>query len=134
MRLLVTRAALGRALKPSCLLPLTPLTPLTPSPRPRPSSSFASPAPPKLPPAQQAEFERLQRQAAAPLSQPDAPAEAPPTLKEADAVNPAYCRGAPPEFSGDKNPRTGEVGGPKNEPLRWGGDGDWSYNGRVTDF
>ncbi|KAK3304787.1 uncharacterized protein B0T15DRAFT_253116 [Chaetomium strumarium] len=43
-------------------------------------------------------------------------------------------KGAPPEFEGDKNPRTGEVGGPKNEPLRWGGEGDWSYNGRVTDF
>jgi hypothetical protein len=46
-------------------------------------------------------------------------------------------RGAPPEFEGDVNPKTGEVGGPKNEPLRWGSDatrGDWSYNGRVTDF
>ena len=35
------------------------------------------------------------------------------------------------------NPVTGEVGGPKNEPLRWGSTGergDWSYNGRVTDF
>ena len=46
-------------------------------------------------------------------------------------------RGAPPEFEGEVNPKTGEVGGPKNEPLRWGsgeGRGDWSYNGRVTDF
>ncbi|KAK5661353.1 hypothetical protein OQA88_11249 [Cercophora sp. LCS_1] len=43
-------------------------------------------------------------------------------------------KGAPPEFEGDKNPKTGEVGGPKNEPLRWGSGGDWSYNGRVTDF
>lgn len=43
-------------------------------------------------------------------------------------------RGAAPEFEGDVNPKTGEVGGPKNEPLRWGGEGDWSYNGRVTDF
>lgn len=43
-------------------------------------------------------------------------------------------RGAKPEFEGEKNPKTGEVGGPKNEPLRWGGSGDWSYNGRVTDF
>lgn len=43
-------------------------------------------------------------------------------------------RGAPPEFEGDKNPKTGEVGGPKTEPLRWGSAGDWSYNGRVTDF
>jgi hypothetical protein len=43
-------------------------------------------------------------------------------------------KGAPPEFEGDKNPKTGEVGGPKNEPLRWGAAGDYSYNGRVTDF
>ena len=43
-------------------------------------------------------------------------------------------RGAKPEFDGDRNPKTGEIGGPKNEPLRWGGDVDWSYNGRVTDF
>ncbi|KAK4243063.1 Lactonase, 7-bladed beta-propeller-domain-containing protein [Corynascus novoguineensis] len=43
-------------------------------------------------------------------------------------------QGAPPEFDGDKNPKTGEVGGPKNEPLRWGGQSDWSFNGRVTDF
>ncbi len=43
-------------------------------------------------------------------------------------------QGAPPEFEGDKNPATGEVGGPKNEPLRWGSKGDWSFNGRCTDF
>lgn len=43
-------------------------------------------------------------------------------------------RGAKPEFEGDRNPKTGESGGPKNEPLRWGGNVDWSYNGRVTDF
>ncbi|KAI9791848.1 MAG: putative mitochondrial protein, conserved [Peltula sp. TS41687] len=39
-----------------------------------------------------------------------------------------------PDFKGDVNPRTGEVGGPKNEPLRWGASGDWSYKGRATDF
>lgn len=43
-------------------------------------------------------------------------------------------RGAPPEFEGDVNPKTGEVGGPKNEPLRWGSHSDYSFNGRVTDF
>ncbi|OCK85729.1 DUF1674-domain-containing protein [Lepidopterella palustris CBS 459.81] len=51
-----------------------------------------------------------------------------------EEVHPNIRRGAPPEFEGDVNPKTGEVGGPKNEPLRWGGAGDWSYNGRVTDF
>lgn len=37
----------------------------------------------------------------------------------------------PPEFEGDTNPVTGEVGGPKREPLRHG---DWSFGGRATDF
>ncbi|KAG8160499.1 hypothetical protein KVR01_010035 [Diaporthe batatas] len=59
----------------------------------------------------------------------------PPPPPQADETTPGgVWRGAPPEFDGDKNPRTGEVGGPKTEPLRWGSAGDWSYNGRVTDF
>lgn len=53
---------------------------------------------------------------------------------EGEELHPNVRRGAPPEFEGDINPKTGEVGGPKNEPLRWGVDSDWSYNGRVTDF
>lgn len=36
-----------------------------------------------------------------------------------------------PEFSGDVNPKTGEVNGPKNEPVKHN---DWSFGGRVTDF
>ncbi|KAI6714714.1 hypothetical protein PZA11_005695 [Diplocarpon coronariae] len=54
-----------------------------------------------------------------------------------EELHPDIRRGAKPEFDGEKNPKTGEVGGPKNEPLRWGSTGekgDWSYNGRVTDF
>jgi hypothetical protein len=47
-------------------------------------------------------------------------------------LHPNVRRGAKPEFEGEVNPNTGEVGGPKNDPLRW--KGDWSYNGRVTDF
>ncbi|OAQ70955.1 FMP21-like protein [Pochonia chlamydosporia 170] len=103
-------------------------------------SSFQHrPSPPKLPASQQAEFERLQRDAAVSSAfQPDTNAAEPQTqtatLAEEESVNPALFRGAKPEFEGDKNPKTGEVGGPKNEPLRWGGEGDWSYNGRVTDF
>jgi len=53
---------------------------------------------------------------------------------EGEELHPHIRRGAQPEFEGDTNPKTGEVGGPKNEPLRWGATGDWSYNGRVTDF
>ncbi|ORY11649.1 DUF1674 domain-containing protein [Clohesyomyces aquaticus] len=55
-------------------------------------------------------------------------------VREGEELHPNIRRGAPPEFEGDVNPKTGEVGGPKNEPLRWGERGDWSYNGRVTDF
>ncbi|KAF7505035.1 hypothetical protein GJ744_001489 [Endocarpon pusillum] len=51
-----------------------------------------------------------------------------------EELHPAVRRGAMPEFDGDVNPKTGEVGGPKNEPLRWGSAGEWSYNGRTTDF
>ncbi|KAL7794128.1 hypothetical protein V8C43DRAFT_305163 [Trichoderma afarasin] len=125
------------------------------------SSSFSSrPSPPKLPAAQQAEFERLQRAAAVssafqevastqtppatetPRHTTTASSSSPPGSASANSVktdetttlNQGLFRGAPPEFEGDTNPKTGEVGGPKNEPLRWGGEGDWSYNGRVTDF
>lgn len=36
------------------------------------------------------------------------------------------------EFEGEKNPETGEVGGPKGkEPTRFG---DWEKNGRISDF
>lgn len=51
-----------------------------------------------------------------------------------EELHPDIRRGSRPEFEGERNPKTGEVGGPKNEPLRWGGGVDWSYNGRVTDF
>ncbi|KAL2408066.1 hypothetical protein ABEF95_014599 [Exophiala dermatitidis] len=51
-----------------------------------------------------------------------------------EELHPNVVRGAEPEFEGDVNPKTGEVGGPKNEPLRWGAAGEWTYNGRTTDF
>lgn len=53
---------------------------------------------------------------------------------DGEELHPNIRRGALPEFEGEINPKTGEAGGPKNEPLRWGHTGDWSYNGRVTDF
>ena len=53
---------------------------------------------------------------------------------DGEELHPNVRRGAAPEFKGDINPKTGEVGGPKNDPLRWGSNVDWSYNGRVTDF
>ncbi|KAK0100691.1 putative mitochondrial protein, conserved [Cadophora gregata] len=140
----------------------------------RPAFS-TGPAPPRLPPKEQEEFERLQKSSTGAFSTPRAinptisttprsrpqinqsPASATDSKAktagvdvEVEAVDariastgkgeelhPDIRRGAKPEFEGERNPKTGEVGGPKNEPLRWGstGDrGDWSYNGRVTDF
>ncbi|KAF5018146.1 hypothetical protein F66182_9887 [Fusarium sp. NRRL 66182] len=125
------------------------VTPLIRTPATRLSSTFQSrPAPPKLPAEQQAEFERLQRAASVssafqpqtetPASSATTPATSQvrhtTTPEKTEDVNVGYFRGAPPEFEGDTNPKTGEVGGPKNEPLRWGGQSDWSYNGRATDF
>ncbi|KAF2847205.1 DUF1674-domain-containing protein [Plenodomus tracheiphilus IPT5] len=67
-------------------------------------------------------------------SSTDANSTPTPTIQKGEEFHPNMRRGAPPEFEGDVNPKTGEVGGPKNEPLRWGASADWSYNGRVTDF
>lgn len=53
---------------------------------------------------------------------------------DGEELHPDVRRGTQPEFEGERIPKTGEIGGPKNEPLRWVGDVDWSYNGRVTDF
>lgn len=134
--------------------------------------AFATgPAPPRLPPKEQEEFERLQKSSTGAFStpkshlpsptsspaaattarvrpqvnqSPDSTAEDTGSLEakfeargEGEELHPDIRRGAKPEFEGDRNPKTGEVGGPKNEPLRWGSTGergDWSYNGRVTDF
>ncbi|WEW57182.1 hypothetical protein PRK78_002644 [Emydomyces testavorans] len=108
------------------------------------------PAPPRLPKEEQEIFEHLQCQSTGAFSTPRAPpkvnqpgetAGSPSRqergssqINEGEELHPDVRRGAKPEFEGDVNPKTGEVGGPKNEPLRWGAGGDWSYNGRVTDF
>ncbi|KXH62217.1 hypothetical protein CNYM01_13103 [Colletotrichum nymphaeae SA-01] len=153
---------------------LNPSKPSIPSRLSSTSAFSRGPAPPRLPADQQAEFERLQRQASvssafqhlveeqseppadasstpaasspssvaaeatttATATEPTTTATATPTIAatDEDTMHPNYVRGAPAEFEGDVNPRTGEVGGPKREPLRWGSGGDWSYNGRVTDF
>lgn len=117
------------------------------------------PAPPRLPKDEQERFEKLQQQSTGAFSQPRTPDPTPTTVQpsrpqinqspqtkdegvkatvnasgKGEELHPNIRRGAPPEFDGETNPKTGEVGGPKNEPLRWGHGGDWSYNGRVTDF
>lgn len=137
-------------------------------------TAFATgPAPPRLPPKEQEEFERLQKSSTGAFStpRPAPPADSaveslstsrprpqinqsPDSTEETEStedtlnarleakgdgkeLHPDIRRGAKPEFEGERNPKTGEIGGPKNEPLRWGSTGktgDWSYNGRVTDF
>lgn len=132
--------------------------------RPAYSSWSPGPSPPRLPKEEQELFEQLQEQSTGAFSTPRTPpkinqsphaepesemvakpaAGSPEAKAEAaslnakvqqgDELHPNVRRGAKPEFEGETNPQTGEVGGPKNNPLRWGHGGDWSYNGRVTDF
>jgi hypothetical protein len=123
-----------------------------------PSSSSSSPfeqqpAPPRLSKEEQEIFERLQRQSTGPFGAPheeeiplrelstkpkvnQSPDSVAGDAAATEGVNmhPDFLARMKPEFEGDVNPKTGEVGGPKNEPLRWGAKGDWSFGGRVTDF
>jgi hypothetical protein len=92
-------------------------------------SSLNRPSPPPLSRSDQREFEELYRSANAnKRSSAESEAE---LAMHSDARPPLT-----PEFSGDTNPKTGETGGPKQEPVRQWGDseGDWSFKGRVTDF
>ncbi|PYH99882.1 DUF1674 domain protein [Aspergillus ellipticus CBS 707.79] len=109
----------------------------------QPSFGFPrSPAPPRLPKEEQEIFEELQRKSTGAFSTPrvnqspdsEAAAAEINATGKGEELHPDVKNGLKPEFEGEKNPKTGEVGGPKNEPLRWGSGGDWSYGGRVTDF
>ncbi|CCK69292.1 Sdh8p KNAG_0C01780 [Huiozyma naganishii CBS 8797] len=100
------------------------------------------PSPPKLPREEQEEFERLQKVAHSQNTirahnarvtgdtTKESLNSAVLTKNDIGAFSPEY-RKTIPEFEGDVNPKTGEVGGPKQDPLKHG---DWSFNGRVTDF
>lgn len=108
----------------------------------KPSFPFANgPAPPRLPKEEQEIFEELQRRSTGAFSTPQVN-QSPQSGAQAEIkvnasgeeLHPDAPKGLKPDFEGEKNPKTGEVGGPKNEPLRWGSGGDWSYGGRVTDF
>lgn len=98
------------------------------------------PSPPKLPKEQQEEFEALIKTASSQAAiddynrkveqhemGPDFDVEG---SKTDIGMHPQYFK-IIPEFEGDTNPETGEVGGPKQDPLKHN---DWSFNGRVTDF
>ena len=108
----------------------------------KPSMPFGNmPSPPRLPKEEQEIFENLQKQSTGAFSTPRVN-QSPASENRAEVkanekgeeLHPDARVGVQPEFEGEKNPKTGEVGGPKNEPLRWGAEGDWSYSGRVTDF
>lgn len=100
------------------------------------------PSPPKLPKEDQEEFERLQKVAASQMAIDEynenlkvEKAKEPviastPVVGGTDIGSFAVLKTIP-EFEGEVNPKTGEVGGPKQDPLRHG---DWAFNGRVTDF
>lgn len=115
----------------------------------KPAFAFGGgPAPPRLPKEEQEIFEELQKKSTGAFSTPrttpqinqsphSEPANENPDFKASgngEELHPDLRGGLQPEFEGERNPKTGEVGGPKNEPLRWGAEGDWSYGGRVTDF
>ncbi|CAG8550651.1 11273_t:CDS:1 [Paraglomus brasilianum] len=88
-------------------------------------SRFERPGPlPLGDPEEQKEFEELvKKQSSAELAV---------TIEDEEQLtHPDVRREPPPEFEGDKNPVTGEIGGPKRDPLVHG---DWSYGSRVTDF
>lgn len=112
-------------------------------------STEFQPGPPKLPKEEQEEFERLQKVAASQiaieeyndslreLNETRAPvllAEG--TQKQSSGVGSDVGSFTMlkiiPEFEGDVNPKTGERGGPKQDPLRHSN--EWAFNGRVTDF
>src|SRR5690242_9206071 len=104
--------------------------------RPYSSTFEPHPSPPRLPADQQAEFERLQREAEARLSThtssppqqqqplqtsrhtttPSAQENRPSPARVNQVATPGEIglsggirQGAPPEFEGDKNPKTGEI-------------------------
>ncbi|KAJ5923883.1 hypothetical protein N7466_008070 [Penicillium verhagenii] len=104
----------------------------------KPAFPFAKgPAPPRLPKEEQEIFEELQKRSTGAFSTPQVNQSPKAEIKvngNGEELHPDAPQGLKPEFEGETNPKTGEVGGPKNEPLRWGAAGDWSYGGRVTDF
>ncbi|KAJ7251499.1 hypothetical protein B0H12DRAFT_1051909 [Mycena haematopus] len=91
-------------------------------------SSLNRPSPIPLPREQQREFELLQRAAQMPLAAN--------TADDDLQLHPDAREPLKPEFVGDVNPKTGEQGGPKQEPVYAGkgSEGDWSFKGRVSDF
>ncbi|KAF8591630.1 hypothetical protein K439DRAFT_1626617 [Ramaria rubella] len=95
------------------------------------SPPHGRPGPPPLSVKEQKEWEELIRR----NQLPAAPGFVSRTEKEAESqLHPDARRPIKPDFEGETNPATGEIGGPKKEPLQWGAAGEWTYGGRATDF
>lgn len=90
----------------------------------RHQSDFSRPAPPQLPRAQQREFDELLRRVNAPASKPAEGIEGDEPVLEISmedlAMHPDFRKKPKAKFEGKTNPETGEVGGPKNDPLAHG--------------
>ncbi|GAB1525029.1 hypothetical protein RhiTH_008186 [Rhizoctonia solani] len=108
---------------PKCSMSLRSLHTYTPLFSSQPP--YSRPGPPPLPKEEQREFEELVRNAQAPAASA--------TVNQGEELHPDARRPIAPGFIGEVNPKTGERGGPKQEPVPEGRN-DWSYGGRVTDF
>jgi len=91
---------------------------------------YLKPGPPPLPSKEQREWEEQIRRRQQPAAHPEEIAKE----EEKLTLHPDARRPIKPDFEGDTNPVTGEIGGPKKEPLQWGAQGEWTYGGRATDF
>lgn len=109
-----------------------------------PSKFDFQPGPPRLPKEQQEEFEKLQSIANSQIAIEEyndqiAQQQAEDSTQEPKApivnseIGSFSSLKLVPDFEGEVNPKTGERGGPKQEPLKHTKD-EWSFNGRVIDF
>jgi hypothetical protein len=86
-------------------------------------SPFERPSPPRLPEHLQHEFERLQQEAESRHSGK--------VGADGRELHHDAREDKAQEFEGERNPVTGEIGGPKTDPTKHG---DWSFGGRASDF
>ncbi|CAO1615119.1 unnamed protein product [Jaminaea pallidilutea] len=108
----------------------------------RSSSQFDRPGPPPLPKEEQKEFNRLVKEKSGQLQFNRPPSSSGGSNSSGgsgqkmsggqDELHPNARRAPQPDFEGDTNPKTGEVGGPKKDPLTW--EREWTYGGRASDF